>query len=468
MNQRFSSLIIVAVFVFIFATTANAENFFAYLSSAQEVPTNASTATGYAEVFLNEATLTITYKVVYNNLSSAQNAGHIHTGALGISGPVTIGFSTTPGGTSGMITGSSAITAPQIATLRAHGMYVNIHTVNNGGGEIRGQLGQKRPVDFDGDGRTDYSVLRFPNVAPPGVSPINWWNKNSTSGTVISGVWGNANTDFPCPGDFDGDGLDDYSFYRAGATQGTQSEFWVFASSTNTVMYFAWGIKGSTTGANPSDTALCRDFDGDGKTDVAVARRGATTGDPLVWYIRQSSNNTARIVNWGITGADSNSFYDAPVPGDYDGDGKFDIAIFRFGTAPDNNWIVLKSSDGGSIYQQWGNFTTDYILPGDYDGDGKYDFGVARTGATNASPMVWYVQYAAGGQRAQQTFGITSDLPAQGDYDGDGKTDIAIYRSGAATGNANSFWVFNSFTNTTLVTQWGIRPDFAVNTFDIR
>ena len=62
--------------------------------------------------------------------------------------------------------------------------------------------------------------------------------------------------------------------------------------------------------------------------------------------------------------------------------------------------------------------------PGDYDGDGKADLAIFRpsTGAwqiltssarLSASPVVW---------------GTTTDVPVPGDYDGDGKTDIAFYR----------------------------------------
>ncbi len=466
MNKRFSSLMIVAIFVFIFASTANAEYFFAYLEGRQENPGVATTATGYARVFLDSTAGTITYRVVYNGLSAAQTAGHIHTGARATNGPVTIGFAVM-GGTSGIINGTSAITAPQIATLRAQGMYVNIHTSSNPGGEIRGQLAAKRPIDFDGDGKNDYSVMRFP--AAGATRPINFWNRNSTTGTTISAAWGDAVRDFPCPGDFDGDGQDDYSLYRDATTLGGQSEFWVLTSGTNTVLYYAWGLgQPSTTNFNPSDTPLCRDYDGDGKTDVAVARRGATTGDPLTWYIRQSSTNTSRVVNWGVTGSATNAFYDAPIPADYDGDGKADLAIYRFGTAPDNSYVIQRSSDGGTTFQQWGSFATDYILPGDFDGDGKSDYAVARTGATAATPMVWWILQSSNGQIVTRQFGITSDFPAQGDYDGDGKADIAIFRQGGSTGAAANFWVFNSFDSTILNSQWGVSPDFAVNTFDIR
>ena len=59
------------------------------------------------------------------------------------------------------------------------------------------------------------------------------------------------------------------------------------------------------------------DYDGDGKADIAVFRR--STG---VWYIINSRTGTGSSYAWGGSG-------DMPVPADYDGDGKADVAIFR-------------------------------------------------------------------------------------------------------------------------------------------
>ncbi len=112
------------------------------------------------------------------------------------------------------------------------------------------------------------------------------------------------------------------------------------------------------------------DFDGDGFTDTAVFR--PSTGD---WYILQSSTNTTVIDHFGLNG-------DIPIDADYDGDGVTDVAIFRPSAG---QWWFKRSSNGIVFGAQFG-LSTDKPTPGDYDKDGIADIAFFRPSNSN-----WYV-----------------------------------------------------------------------------
>jgi hypothetical protein len=112
---------------------------------------------------------------------------------------------------------------------------------------------------------------------------------------------------------------------------------------------------------------------------------------------------------------------DLPIPSDYDGDGRTDVAIYR----PSNGEWWLNRSTAGLIAYQFGE-STDLLVPGDYTGDGKADAAFFRP-----STGFWYILRSENVSFYGVPFGMNGDLPTPGDNDGDGKFDTAVFRSGS-------------------------------------
>lgn len=121
-----------------FAGPAFAEKMKVTLDGKSEVPPNASTGTGTADIDYDAATKKLSWKLTYSGLSGPATAAHFHGPAEpGKNAGVAVAI---PNATEVPAEGSAILTDAQAADLMAGKYYVNVHTAANPGGEIRGQV----------------------------------------------------------------------------------------------------------------------------------------------------------------------------------------------------------------------------------------------------------------------------------------------------------------------------------------
>jgi hypothetical protein len=299
--------------------------------------------------------------------------------------------------------------------------------------------------DYDGDRKADLAMFR------PGENV--WHVKRSSDNEPYAVHWGQR-YDKLVPADYNGDGVEDFAVFRETETNPKEAIWFIYYSASDTWRYEIFGSYDSSPA--PAD------YDGDGKADLAVVRRG-------VYSIRQSKDQkevTIQLPTVDRNEAVVSNHNDIIIPDDYDGDGKADPAIYDQQdpehTDETNHpggtrmWIIRRSTDDlvVSIPLGGGN---DIPVPGDYNGDGKTDVAVWHPGECKWTIIGNLDDSGRECPVCVIAWGQSGDVVAPADYDGDGKTDLAAWRPDEGV------WAIRfSELNLSDTLSWGLNGDIPI------
>ena len=189
-------------------------------------------------------------------------------------------------------------------------------------------------------------------------------------------------------------------------------------------------------GANVAVTPL-------GGATYRIGGLGSATALPGLYELTVDASGLSDPAGNPGTGANSAQFTvkAAAVPGDYDGDGQTDLALYHYDTAAGDAVFEIRLSNNGTPMAVTRTITGvgPHVVPvaGDFDGDGSADVAVVDplanlSGGTAPDATVWIILLSGSGDmRREVPFGGPGvlDRPAPADYDGDGTTDIATFRA---------------------------------------
>ncbi|MEV7425663.1 FG-GAP-like repeat-containing protein [Streptomyces sp. NPDC091212] len=203
---------------------------------------------------------------------------------------------------------------------------------------------------------------------------------------------------------------------------------------------------------------LTGDYNGDGTADVAAFYGYADGSMALFTWLGKGDGNFAEpLTSWKVTPGNWTAANVNPLSGDFNGDGRDDIAVwYDYTDGSDKLFTFTARPDGGfanpvaSFSKPAGNWWADNMKfgTGDYNGDGRDDIGVlytysdrsARLFTFTARPDGGFADPVAGWEAPTWGDGARSTV-SSGDFNGDGRDDIAVWYDYADGSDGVSTWL---------------------------
>ncbi|WP_163506828.1 RICIN domain-containing protein [Fodinicola acaciae] len=282
-------------------------------------------------------------------------------------------------------------------TSAANGGFVNGYIGWDSGDGGGFALYRTRPVqgDFDGDGHADIAMFR--EGAGRTIS-LYLLLSDGNRYNAFPAVWTSDANAFPLStarvvaGDVDNDGKTDIIVQNAGTNNNWQAL--VFTAKTGFKTPTVW----TTAAAGNSwaqSTPLIADIDGDHNADLVSVRSAGTCRTAIDVYPSTGSGFGSPTTIYDSGAGNYCWEKNKPVVADVNGDGKDDIvSLYEYGPS-DTGYNVFLSNGSTLTQSSWLrrqgalDLSVMTLLAGDYDGDGKSDVALLNAGAPAGHQQVF-------------------------------------------------------------------------------